>query len=307
MKVLVTLSSFAQYSDEPLKKLKAAGLTVGENPYQRKLSVTESLQLYQPDIAGVIAGTETINREVLEQAKALKVISRCGSGIDNVDLDAAKEKGIAVYRTSIATGDAVSELTVGLILACLRFIGLADRKIRANEWVKPMGYLLKNKTVGIVGLGAIGKRTVELLSAFGVNFLAHDLKADDAFGAKYAIKFTGLNELMKSADIVCLHLALNEHTRGLIGKKLIAAMKKDAILVNTCRGEVLDEAALYDSLKNKSIAGAGLDVFAQEPYQGRLCELDNVILTSHIGSYAREIRILMENEAVDNLIKALKG
>lgn len=307
MKVLVTLSSFAQYSDEPLRKLREAGLTVVENPYKRKLSLNESLELYEADVAGAVAGTETINAQVMDRAKSLKVISRCGSGTDGIDLAAAKVKGITVYRTSIAAGDAVSELTVGLILSCLRFILLADRKIRQGEWVKPMGYLLKNKTVGIVGMGNIGKRTVELLSAFGVNFLAHDLKTDKEFGAKFNIKFIGLEELMKSADIVCLHLALNENTRGLIDKKLIGSMKQGAILINTCRGEILDEDALYNSLKNKSIAGAGLDVFSQEPYNGRLCGLDNVVLTSHIGSYAREIRVLMENEAVDNLVKALKG
>ncbi len=307
MKTLVTLSTFAQYSEVPLKRLKEKGFEVITNPYGRKLTVEESFKLYTPDIDAVIAGTEEISSEIISKADSLKVISRCGIGLDNVDLAAARKKKIKLFTTGAHVIDAVAELTAGLILDSVRFVSQADRAVREERWHRPMGYLLRGKILGVIGLGQVGKRLIELMNSFGVNPIAYDLSRDQRFAAKYKVKYVSLVKLLSHSDIVSIHLPLNGGTRNLINAKTLSQMKKDAFFINTARGEIVDEQALYEALKNKKIAGAALDVFAQEPYSGPLKELDNIILTTHIGSYAREARINMELEAVENLIQVLNG
>ena len=306
MKVLITTGSFGQYDPAPLEKLKRAGAEIISNPYGKKLSLEQSLELYSQNIDGVIAGTEEINAQVLQRAKSLKIISRCGIGLDNVDLAAAKKMNINVFKTSLAVTDAVAELTLGLILNSLRFISYADRILRKGEWQKPMGFLLKGKTVGILGFGAVGKKFVQLCAPFGCHFLAYDILPDDIFAKQHHVSYGALDDILKKSDIITVHLPFNPQTNNLISEEKLKLMKKDAFLINTARGGIVNEDALYQVLKEKRIAGAAFDVFAQEPYTGNLLELDNIILTSHIGSYAREARVSMEHEAVDNLIKGLK-
>jgi len=305
MKVLITTSSFGLYSDEPIKRLKESNLEIITNPLGRKLRLEESLDLYSEEIQGVIAGTEDITEEVLNRAKSLRVISRCGIGTDGIDLNSAANKNIHIYKTTTPLVDAVAELTVGLILSSLRHIALADRNIRNQEWKKPMGRLFKGKTLGVVGTGSIGKRVMGLCKGFGVDFIGHDLNRDSIFAARDDVTYADLDELLTKSDIISIHLPLTDQTKNIIDADKLKLMKKDALLVNTSRGHIIDEKALYQALKEGKIAGAALDVFADEPYYGNLKELDNVILTSHIGSYAREVRVKMEIEAVDNLIKGL--
>lgn len=306
MKILITTSSFGILDKSPLDKLRHEGFEIVMNPYGRKLSQQEALKLYTPEIDGVIAGTEEISAEIIAQAKQLKIISRVGIGIDSIDFKAVQERGIKVYKTVEPVVEAVAELTVGLLLSFLRGIVLADQKVRNNKWEKHMGSLLGGKKIGIVGLGNIGRRVVGLLAGFDVEFIAHDIIKNNQFAKKYRVKYTDLDSLLSQADIVSLHIPFSEKVKGLIDSRGLNLMKTSAILINTSRGGIVDEKALVDALIQKKIAGAILDVFEKEPYSGPLVELDNVLLTPHIGSYTRESRVKMELEAVENLIKGLK-
>ncbi len=304
MKIFISTTSFAQYDASPLKLLKDAGMDVQVNPYRRRLTADECLDLYK-DIDGLIAGTEAIDAEILRSAGNLRVISRCGAGADNIDMEAAKELGIKVFITPDAPTRAVAELTIGLMLDLLRGISMADRLIRSGVWRKNMGSLLLGKTLGILGLGRIGKMVVELTQPFNLKYIAWDTSPDKRFAGKYKIEFTGLDELLSKADIITVHLPYVPELEGIIGKREIGLMKRGVFLLNTARGGLVDEVALGSALKRKEIAGAALDVFEQEPYTGSLKELDNIILTSHIGSYARETRVEMEVQAARNLIEGL--
>ena len=303
-KVFISTSSFAKYEASPLKLLKNAGLDVQINPFGRKLAPDECLSLYK-DIDGLIAGTEALTADILKSAGNLRVISRCGAGADNVDTEVAEELGIRVFTTPDAPTQAVAELTIGLMLDLSRGVSREDRSIRAGMWQKNMGSLLSGKTLGILGLGRIGKRVVELTTSFRLKYIAWDISPDLQFANKYRIEFTGLDELLERANIITIHLPYTSELKGIISERELSLMKREAFLLNTARGGLVDEVALYKALKEKRIAGAALDVFEQEPYSGSLTELDNVILTSHIGSYAMEARVEMERQAVKNLLEGL--
>lgn len=304
--VFISTTSFAQWDNTPLRMLEDAGFSTRLNPYGRKLTLNECLSLYH-DIDGLIAGTEALTAEVLKSASKLKVISRCGAGIDNVDTKMAEELGIKVFATPDAPTQAVAELTVGLILNLLRGICAEDRSIRSGGWKKHMGNLLSGKTLGILGLGRIGKRVVELTTAFGLRYIAWDISPDKQFADKHKVSFRDLDQLLKEADIITIHLPYSSKLKGIIGEREFRLMKRDAFLINIARGGLVDEGELCKALKEGRIAGAALDVFDQEPYTGSLRELDNIILTSHIGSYAKEARVEMEVQAAKNLIEGLKG
>ena len=301
-KVFISTTSFAKDDIRPLELLEKAGLEVYTNPYGRKLTEDEMIG-FLSDKDFLIAGTELLTRRVLESARNLKVISRCGVGLDNVDLKAADEACIKVYNTPYGPTISVAELTIGLMLDLLRMVPNMDREIRAGVWKKRMGNLLKGKKVGIVGLGRIGQKVAEILMPFGVEISYYDVNA-----VKTSLDYTfkPLNELLRWADIVTLHCFASEDSRPIIGKEELKNMKKDAWLINTSRGGLVDERSLYASLKEGYLSGAALDVFEKEPYDGPLSELDNIILTPHIGSYAKEARIKMEADAVENLLAGLK-
>ncbi|MDD5005718.1 MAG: phosphoglycerate dehydrogenase [Candidatus Omnitrophica bacterium] len=303
-KIAITTTEFGVYSNSPLDLLKKNGCRAVLNTYGRKLTAGELIDIAK-DAIGLIAGTENITEKELRNMPELKVISRCGTGLDNVDMASAKKLGIKVFNTPDAPTIAVAELTVGLILALLRKISLSDREIRASIWKKKMGELLFSKKVGIVGFGRIGKKVAGLLKTMG----AEVYFTDPNIVKKSLDSFTkiGFNELLKKSDIISLHLPYSKTTRKLFGKKEFSQMKKGALIINCSRGGIIDEKALYKALKSGKLGGAAIDVFEYEPYLGPLRELDNVILTPHIGSYAKEARIMMEKEAVLNLVKGLKN
>lgn len=301
-KILVSPSSFAEYSAKPLEELSAAGFEAVINPYKRRLKPEEVIALGK-DCVGIIAGVEELNGKVLSELKDLCVISRVGTGIENIALQAAKERGIIIRNTPDAPRQSVAELTVGLIIGLIRNIPLEDRLLREGRWEKRMGRLLSGKSMGIIGIGRIGKRVAELLGPMDVDIAAYDLAPDLKWAQTHKVKILPLKDLLAVSDIITLHISSN----GLIlGYNEFAMIKKGAYLVNISRGEVIDEAALYDALKEGRLSGAALDVFVDEPYKGPLSTLDNVILTPHIGSYAMEARIAMELEATRNLIKEMK-
>lgn len=303
-KVFISTASYGKYDQSPLKLLKDAGTDVQLNPHGRNLTTDECLRFYQ-DIDGLIAGTEDLSAEVLRSAKHLKVISRCGAGTDNIDRKVAKELGIKVFATPDAPTQAVAELTIGLMLNLLRGVSTEDRLVRSGEWQKNMGSLLSGKTLGILGLGRIGKRVVELIQPFNLKYIAWDISPDRQFAKKHNIEFSRLDELLGRADIITIHLPYAPELKGIIGEREFNLMRSGAFLINTARGGLVDEVALHRALKANRIAGAALDVFEQEPYIGPLKELDNLILTPHIGSYAREARVEMEIQAAKNLLLGL--
>jgi D-3-phosphoglycerate dehydrogenase len=304
MKVLISTSSFAKHSREPLDRLEVWGANYRLNPHGRKLTAEEITALLS-DVDGLIAGTEALTRGVLEQAPRLRVISRCGTGLDNVDLDAAADLGIEVRNTPEAHVDGVAELALAGMLSLLRHVTEADRAVRRGEWKKPMGSLLRGKTVGLVGLGRVGRRLVELLAPFEVSVLASDPWRIPEFAARHRIEYAELDDLLQRADVVSLHLPYSGEVHHLLDRSRLDRMKPAAILVNCARGGIVDEAALADVLAKGHLAGAHLDCFESEPYTGPLCDVPNVVMTSHIGSYAVEGRVRMEREAVENLIDCL--
>jgi D-3-phosphoglycerate dehydrogenase len=249
---------------------------------------------------------EPLTARVLQQAKGLKVVSRCGIGLDNVDLDAARGLGITVRNTPDAPTEAVAELTIGFIFNLLRKISFLDRELRKGNWSKESGGLVRDKKVGIVGLGRIGKRVAEMLLALGAKVAGTDIQPDYEWLQTKQVPLISLEELLKQSEILCLHVSYTGSSEFLIGRKEMEAMPKGAYLINTSRGEIIDQDALYSMLTGGHLSGAALDVFTQEPYSGPLTKLDNVVLTPHIGSYAREARIEMEIQATENLIEELR-
>ncbi|MEM0466439.1 MAG: phosphoglycerate dehydrogenase [Candidatus Thermoplasmatota archaeon] len=303
-KVIITPSSFGECGDEPLELLRQAHIDVILNPYHRKMKPDEVIELGK-ECQGIIAGVETLNQQVLSALPSVRCISRVGVGIDNIDIEYARRHGIIIKNTPDGPTRAVAELTVGLIFDLLRMISYRDRLIRQGIWNKDMGFLLYGKTVGIIGLGRIGKKVAEILQLLGVTVVGHDIHPDHGWCKQKNVQLLSLSDLLKKSDIVSVHVSKLPEGKPLLGKSELALMKKQAFLLNLSRGEILDEHALYEALKTQSLAGAALDVYTQEPYAGPLTELGNIILTPHIGSYAKESRLDMEIQAVKNLLEVL--
>jgi D-3-phosphoglycerate dehydrogenase len=301
-KLVISTSSFDVNNNRPLQQLIKEGMHIVQNSYGRKLTETETIALLSDDTVGMIAGIEPLTEHVLRSAKKLKVISRCGAGLDNVDLRAAKDHGIMVLNTPEAPAQAVAELTMGLMLTTLRQICRTDRLLRAGQWPRTQGRLLAAQRVGIIGLGRVGRRVAHLCKTFGAEVVAHDSYVEQS---PQGVQMVSLDELLGKADIVSLHLTYDAKTHHLLGKEAFAHMKRGAILINTARGGLIDEAALAEALLSGQLDAAALDVFEQEPYSGPLIQCDNAILTSHIGSLAREARQRMELEAAENLVHGL--
>lgn len=302
-RILISTTTFAEFDNTPLNLLERKGVFYILNPYKRRLNNEEIINLGK-EVIGIIAGTECLTDNVLGELLNLKVISRCGSGMDNVDLESAQKRGIKVYNTPDTPTRAVAELTVGLILNLLRKVSHMDYIIRDGNWEKKMGNLLFGKKAGIIGFGRIGQRVGELLSAFGTELAYCDIEQKSS---PVNCSRKSLEEIVKWADILTLHLSLPSGCNPIIGSRELKTMKKGSWLVNVSRGGVVDEEALYQALKNGHLSGAALDVFDKEPYVGPLTELHNVLLTPHIGSYAKEARVKMEIQAVENLLAGLKN
>jgi D-3-phosphoglycerate dehydrogenase len=298
-RVAWSTSSFGKESARPVELLTQAGFEVRGNPHGRALT-TEEARAHLAGVVGVIAGTEKLTAELLRALPELKCISRVGVGMDSVDVAAATQLGITVVNTPDAHVDAVAELTLAGILAILRKVPQADASIRGGAFDKPMGRLLRGKTVGLVGHGRVARALAGLLAPFDTPIIACD-----PVPASAAVRYIELDELLREADIVSLHLPYVPAAHHLIGEVELSRLRPEAIVVNTARGGLIDEAALLRHLEAHPRAGAYLDCFETEPYRGALARLPNVVLTSHIGGYAREARVRMETEAVENLLRVL--
>jgi len=303
--IAVTTSSFDKAGKNLVKQIESKGYKVILNPYGRKMQPEESRSFLTYDVIGMIAGTEKLDDSLFSQLPNLKVIVRAGIGMDAVDIESARKRGIIVDNTPDGPVLAVAELTVGVFLSLLRRIPEADRNLRQNKWQALMGNLLSLKKIGLIGCGRIGKALVKLLRVFDCEIIVSDPAMSEDEAKKLGVSLKPLSELLKESDIVSLHLPYGPDSHHIIGAKEITLMKNDSFLVNLSRGGLIDEEALIDSLHSGTLAGAALDTYEHEPYDGPLCDMENVVLTSHMGSYAKESRIKMEKDSVEKLLKYL--
>lgn len=256
----------------------------------------------------LVVGLQRITERVLDAAKRLKVIGRCGVGLDNIDLKAAGARGIPVVYTPGANAQTVADLTLGLMLALARKIPQADRMTRGGEWKRIMGNDVWGKTLGIFGLGQIGFNVAKRAKGFDMNIIAYDLFENVPLARELGIEYKSKAEILREADFITLHLPLNPETLGFISDGDLKAMKKNAVLVNTSRGGIVDEKALYRALKEGEIAGGALDVFEHEP-PGKtpLVELDNFIGCPHIGGITVEAIGRIGMTVSRDIVSVLKG
>ena len=255
----------------------------------------------------VIRSATKLTKEVLDKAEQLKIIARCGVGIDNVDLDFAKSKNIFVTNSPSANLLSVVELTVALIISASRKISLADSQLKKGEWNRSefLGYELHGKTLGIVGFGKAGRLVAERMKSFGMSIVFYDPYVKDWHGPEKSLE---LDNLLSTADIVSIHVVKTKNTVNMISKDKLDLLKPNSIIVNTSRGGVLDEDYLFKLLESKKIFGAGLDVFLNEPpdnykqYEGL-----NLVTTPHIGASTKEAQLKAGLETVENVKKILAG
>jgi D-3-phosphoglycerate dehydrogenase len=269
------------------------------NKTKRRLTEEELLKLVNENTVGIISGTELITKKILNRAKNLQVISRCGTGTDNIDKLAFKKK-IKIYKTSKEPSTAVAEFVICQILVTLKKSILNHTNVKNNKWEKVQGTLLSNKNIGIIGYGNIGKKLHKLLKPFNCTFSIYDPKI-----TKYKKKKILIN-LLKKSDIISIHIPFSEKNKNFINKKKLDLMKDDAVIVNCARGGLIDENALEKKIKKNPKLKVILDCFSKEPYKGRLLKYNNVLFSPHVSSFSKETRDLMEKNSFKNCIDNLR-
>lgn len=302
-KILVTPRSFGKHSDNPIEILEKQGFEVITNPYS-EIMTEEQIMEQIKDVDGVIIGVDPLNKKVLQNAKKLKVIAKYGVGVDNIDVDYARERNIPVSITLNANADAVADYTFALMLATSRKVSQIDRACRNMQWDKITTIDVNNKTLGLIGLGNIGKKVVDRAKGFNMNILAFDLKKDDAFAKESDITFVDdIDEIFKNADFISLHLPLNNSTKYILDNNQFEQMKSTAVVINTARGGLINEKALFRALKENKIWGAGVDVFETEPPNNiELLNLDNIVIGSHAAASTVQAIDNMGIMASENLV-----
>ena len=284
------------------------GLKVSYEPVISPEQIKETIGQY--DIVIVRSRTK-LTKELIEKAEKCKIIARVGVGLDNIDEEAAKAKNIRVINAVEGAMNAVAELVLGLMLSLARQTARGDRAIRNGQWLKKelKGTELRGKYLGIIGLGNIGKRLGRLARALNMNIIGYDvIPIDEEFSKEVGLLKADLNTLLQSSDFISIHVPLLDSTYHLLDAQKMSTMKKTAKIINTSRGGVVDEEALYDAIKNGTLGGAALDVFEKEPAIGnKLAELDNVILTPHIGAQTKEAQSLAANVIAEKIIQILRG
>lgn len=307
-RVLVTNIPFAHLNPKPLEILAEAGVETVLNPLSRPLGEDE----YADMIKGfdvLLAGVEPVTAKVMDAEPKLKLIARIGIGIDNVDLLAARERDIPVTHTPDGPSPATAELTIAAMLNVARGVGQADRAIRAKDWKKMVGVRLAESTVGVIGVGRIGKRVIRHLTGGfpGVRIVANDIEPDEAFGRELGIEWADKETIYKTCDFITLHVPRTALTHNLIAAPQLAMMKPTCRLLNLARGGLVDEADLANALRTGEIAAAALDVFESEPYSGELAELENIVMTCHMGANTPDCRLAMEGGAAMEVARLLAG
>jgi D-3-phosphoglycerate dehydrogenase / 2-oxoglutarate reductase len=306
-KVLITTVPFGDNNRIPLEMLEEASIEYVINPLGRKLTAAELASMVS-DFDVIIAGTEEITNDVMERGKNLKLISRVGIGLDGVDLLAAERRGIKVSYTPDAPAPAVAELTVGLMLTLLRSVHVSNLEMHDGSWNRYFGRRIPEVTIGIIGLGRIGTRVLNRLRSFGTpKLLVNDILPNSDIDRQFKVEWVAKEEIYRQADVITFHLPLTSQTKNMVRIEHLKMMKPDAVLINTARGGIINEDDLYDVLKDGHLSGAALDVYVQEPYCGRLREIERCILTAHMGSMSIDCRTRMEREATEEAVRCLTG
>lgn len=304
-KILTTPRSYGKDMPELFAQLEAAGYEVVHNTTGGILE-KDAMKEMLADCVGVIVGVDPMDAEVLASAPKLRAIAKYGVGVDNIDMDYCKEHGIKVSRTVGANSEAVADYAMALMLAVARKVPEIDRKCRKLNWGKITTRDVSHATLGLFGLGAIGRHVAERAQGFGMKVIAYDPYWPEEFAREHGIERADAETIFKNADFISLHLPLMPDTEGFVGEKELGWMKKDAILINTARGGLVDEKALLKALKEGRIYGAGLDAFAHEPPEDDdWFELDNVVLGSHCAASTRGATQNMGRMATENLLRDL--
>lgn len=306
-RVLITVPGFGRASPVPLERLAAAGCVLIPNPTGSRLTEDQAAALVG-DVDAVIAGTEPLTARVLAAAPRLRIIARRGVGFDAIDIEAATARGIVVSTTVGVLSDAVADHAFGLLLAVARQIPLLDRTVKRGSWDRSPATDVHGKTLGIVGLGAIGRAVARRGAGFGMRLLAAEIAPDPAAAAALGVTLCDLDTVLRESDFITMHVPLSAATRHLMGEVALRKVKPTAFLINTSRGDVVDEAALLLALQEGRLAGAGLDVFHDEPVRDlALVTNDRVVATPHVASHTRETLALMEQSCADAVLAAMRG
>jgi D-3-phosphoglycerate dehydrogenase / 2-oxoglutarate reductase len=306
-RIVVTPVALCQNENLLVNTLKQQGYEVVLHPSMTPPSPDELCE-YLRGAVGMVAGMEPVPAEVIEGADRLRVISRFGVGYDSIDVAAATQRGILVTYIPDAMGDAVADLTLGLILALARRIPELDAAMKAGEWRRVLGADVSRKSLGIIGTGRIGMTVARRAVGFRMRLLGYDPAANPLFVEELGGEYVSLEELLGQSDFITLHLPLLPETRGLIGAPQLAQMRRTAFLINCARGALVDEAAVYAALTEDRLAGFATDVYSKEPPEPHpLYRLPNVIALPHIASYTPATAARMSQAALENLLAGLKG
>lgn len=302
--IFVALSTFGAADRRPLDQLEASGFPFKLHPTGKRIT-TEELVRNGTEATVILAGVEPYDSATIARLPALRCISRCGVGVDAIDLSAARQRNITVANTPGVPTEAVAELALAMFLALSRNLRRQGNLMQSRRWERITGHLLADRTVGLVGFGRIGQRVAQLCCAFNAKVLAHDPLADPVLAQKLNVSLVSKEQLLRDADIVSLHASRNADYSVLIGAAELAMMKRGAILVNLARGDMVDEGGLVEALRSGQLAGAGLDVFGAEPYHGPLCDFEQLILTPHSATLTVETRAAMELQCLENALQFL--
>jgi D-3-phosphoglycerate dehydrogenase len=307
-KVLVTARIFGHLSDDSFDIFNTSGFELVKNPYRGKgLSENELIELIA-GVHGLLTGVDQVTERVINTADKLKVISKFGTGVDNIDVKAATQRGIIVTNAPGMNSDAVADMAYSLILAIARKVPFAFDQVKKGHWPLIVGTEIWRKKLGVIGLGEIGKRVAMRAGGFNMRVFAHEVDPDKIFVREHGIQLLPLNQLLQESDFVSIHVPLTPETENLIQKEQLEMMKPTAFLINTARGGIVDEQDLYEALQSGKIAGAAFDVLLEEPpTERRLTKLENFIVTPHISPFTREAINNAERLSAQNIIDVLEG
>lgn len=307
-RALVGSKSFGQAFPEHLTQLQALGFEVIPNGVGGRAYRADELPSALAGVQVIITGTDELTADVIAHADSLRLIAKHGVGLETIDLAAAREKGVVVTSTPGAIHESVADLTMALLLAVARNIVPVHNATKAGGWKSPFGVELKDKQIGIVGLGRIGKGVALRARGFGMTLAAYDPYPDPAFAAEHGVRFMELDALIRTSDVVSLHAAAEQVEGVLIDARRIAMMKANAIFINTARGSLVDETALAVALQQGHLYGAGLDAFVDEPPAGSpLLTLDNVVLTPHMAGRTMDGLRRMGEITLENCRRIMGG
>ncbi len=304
--IFVTLSTFCEDSDEPMMVLEQSGFTFNVNSLARRMTSGEVIELGGKARA-FVAGLEKYDAETISQMPNISCISRCGVGIDNIDLKVAEQRNIEILNTPEEPIIAVAEMTLAMMLALLRQLPRVNALMRDRKWKRVRGNLLAGKTIGIIGMGRIGKRVIELVRAFRARAIVVDPFPDINWARENEVELVDMNELLQRAEIISIHASPSGDNVCLLDEENIQKIRPGAWLINMARGDMVNDVALASALLSGQLSGVGMDVFSTEPYSGVLCDSDRVMLSPHQATLTVETREKMELKAVKNAVDYLKA